>query len=156
MSGCIPVAFLLFLRVFRKRYLGTLMPSPKSSYNGDFSLGQKPKDTDPWGRGEAVSTWLQAQMCRLSTAQPQGAPGGATHHQLKACGAGGGCRMEKERATWEAGFPAPALPLGISHLPSTPFIKCYFKRKAYKWNIRIGKTGNRTPHCAHSPCLTRF
>ena len=34
-------------------------------------------------RRSTVCGWLQAQMCRLSTAQPQGAPGGATPVSLK-------------------------------------------------------------------------
>lgn len=68
-------------------------------------------------------------MCRLSTAQPQGAPGGATHRQLKACGAGGECRMEKERATGRLDSLLQLYPQEVVTFPVLPSSNVILKEK---------------------------
>ena len=125
MSGCIPVAFLLFLRVFRKRYLGTPMPSAKCSYIGDVSPGWRPKDTDPWRREVEFPRGSRHKRADRA-AQLQGAPLTINLKHVVPVEDAGRRRAGHE----EAGFPAPAPPSGSSHPPSTPFIKCHFKRKA--------------------------
>ena len=72
------------------------MPSPQSSYNGDFSPGWRPKDL----QGEEKHSLRVAPGTDVQT-EHSTTPGGARgrhSRQLKACGAGGGCR-KKERAT---------------------------------------------------------